>query len=150
MRLASLRGRLTSSFLIIAKCLAVYAVLAVGYHFLIEPVAKSSPAANKAVAERVPQPVAAAVPAALEVLSPAPVKHVRPGVALAPPAPDTARAFAAVPPKKSEGKSSEGKSSEGKSEGRPVTRQVVRTTERRERRSREAAFNPFSIFRPLF
>jgi hypothetical protein len=144
LRLASSGGRLTSSILIIAKCLAVYAVLAVGYHFLLEPAARSSPAANKAVAERVAQPVAAPVPAALaEVLSPAPVKHVRPGVALTPP-PDAARAFAALPPKKGEGKS------EGKNEGRPVTRQVVRTSERRERRSREAAFNPFNIFRPWF
>jgi hypothetical protein len=154
LRLASLRGRLTSSLLIIAKCLAVYAVLAVGYHFLLEPAAKSSPAANKAVTERVPQPLAAPVPVpaglATDVLSPAPVKHVRPGVAVAPRAPDAARAFAAGPPKKSEGKISEAKSSEGKSEAKPVSRQVVRTTERRERRSREAAFNPFNVFRPWF
>ena len=137
-----------SSLLIIAKCLAVYAILAVGYHFLLEPVAKSAPTANKVVAERFPQPLAAAPapPArATEVLSPAPVMHVRPGVAVAPPAPDTARAFAAVPPKKNEGNATE-----GKNDSRPVTRQVVRTSERRERRSREAAFNPFNIFRPWF
>jgi hypothetical protein len=138
--------------LIIAKCLAVYAVFAIGYHFLLEPVAKSSPAANKAVAERIPQPLAAPVPIALatEVLSPAPVKHVRPAAALPPPPPDAARAFAAVPPKKNDGKTSEARANEGRSEARPVTRQVVRTTERRERRSREAAFDPFSIFRPWF
>jgi hypothetical protein len=136
--------------LIIAKCLAVYVVLAAGYHFLLEPVAKSSPAANKAVVERVPQPLAApmAVAHPTDVLSPAPVKHVRPGVAVPPP--DAARAFAAVPPKKRDSTATEAKSNEGKSEGRPVTRQVVRTTERRERRSREAAFNPFNIFRPWF
>jgi len=143
LRLAKSRGRLTSSLLIIAKCLAVYAVLAVGYRFLLEPVAKSAPSANKAVAERFPEPMAAPAPAT-EVLSPAPVKHVRPGVAVPPPAPDAARAFAAVP------KKSESKTTEARTEARPVTRQVARTSERRERRSREAAFNPFNIFRPWF
>ena len=147
MRLTSLRGRLTSALLVIIKCLAVYAVLAVGYHFLLEPVAKSAPTASRAVAEtfqQLQQPAPGAVPAPVpaEVLSPAPVRHVRPAPPL--PAPDAARAFAAVPPKKSEGRT------EGNSEARPVTRQVVRTSERRERRSREAAFNPFNIFRPWF
>ena len=146
MRLAKSRGRLTSPLLIIAKCLAVYAVLAVGYHFLLEPAAKTAPSANKAVAERFPEPMAAPAPAALatEVLSPAPVKHVRPGVAVPPPAPDAAQAFAAVP------KKSESKATEARAEAKPVTRQVARTSERRERRSREAAFNPFNIFRPWF
>jgi hypothetical protein len=151
LRLAKSRGWLTSSLLIIAKCLAVYAVLAVGYRFLLEPVAKSAPSANKAVALRFPEPMAAPAPAALatEVLSPAPVKHVRPGVAVPPPAPDAARAFAAVP------KKSESKTTEARAEARPMTRQteartVARTSERRERRSREVAFNPFNIFRPWF
>lgn len=138
LRLASSPRRSSSALAVVASCLGVYVIFAIGYHWLVEPVAKSYAAADKAIPETVVSHLAppAAPP---ELPSAVPTKQspstIVSGVAAAS---DAAETSAAVAPKKTPRK------------------QAARTTGRRERPGRDYrspwdfASRPSNGFRPWF